>query len=424
MLMLAEISELSNGPYVQDPVGVLAVLLAVLAVILAMEAHPVLGKPLKIIPALALCYFVPSFLATFGVIPNKAELYTWIKDYVLPASLLLLTLSLDLQAILRLGPKAIIMMLAGTFGVVIGGPIALLATREMLPQDAWQGMAALAGSWIGGGANFYAIGKSEFVNASDLTLAPIIVVDTFVGAVWMGVLLFLAGRSRAIDSRLGADVSGIERLKKKITDYQAQVLHPAKTWELMVIVALAFGMSWIAGAAVYDPQTTRGFLKPFLEVPIPGSSSFLVSGFTWTVILVTTIGVALSFTPLRRLEGAGASRVGSVMIYLLVASIGAKADLRAIGDTPAFIIMGFIWMFFHVAALVAVAWVIKAPVFFLAVGSQSNIGGAASAPVVAGAFHPSLAPVGALLAVLGYVLGTYAALLCAVMLRLVAVWGG
>ncbi len=423
LYLVAQADAAARETLIQDPVGVLVVLLSVLALILSAEAHPRWGRVFKIVPALALCYIVPSILSSAGVIPSsgKYPLYQWIKNYVLPASLLLLTLSLDLPAIARLGPKAVIMMLAGTAGVVIGAPIALAVTNPLmglltgqgLPEDAWRGMAALSGSWIGGGANMTAIQHAGFVQTPDSMMGPIIVVDTVVAAVWMACLFFLAGRREAIDRWTGADVSAIDALQKKISDYQASVLHPPKTWELMVLAALGFGFSWLATVI-----PARGFVPPLFE--IAGSGEHILAGFTWTVVLITTFGVLLSFTPLRKMEGAGASRVGSVFLYLLVASIGAKADLHEILRTPAYIVMGFIWLFFHVAALLIVGYLIKAPVFFLAVGSQANIGGAASAPVVASAFHPALAPVGVLLAILGYVLGTYAALVCAYLLKLVA----
>ena len=150
------------------------------------------------------------------------------------------------------------------------------------------------------------------------------------------------------------------------------------------------------------------------------ANGFGLSPVTWKFILITAVGVVLSFTPARKLEGAGASKIGSVMIYLLVACIGAHADFTTLGEQPAYILMGFIWIAVHIIVLLTVGWLIKAPMFFVAVGSQANIGGAASAPVVAAAFHPSLAPVGALLAVAGYVLGTYAGLVCMALLKAVA----
>lgn len=149
-------------------------------------------------------------------------------------------------------------------------------------------------------------------------------------------------------------------------------------------------------------------------------NSNFASQFFWLVVLSTTCGLLLSFTPVRKFEAVGASKVGSVFIYILVATIGLKMNVMAVGDTPAMFVVGGIWMLVHASLLLIVAKLIKAPIFFMAVGSQANVGGAASAPVVASAFHPSLAPVGVLLAVLGYALGTYAALLTGTLMQMVA----
>jgi uncharacterized membrane protein len=143
----------------------------------------------------------------------------------------------------------------------------------------------------------------------------------------------------------------------------------------------------------------------------------LNSAFFWIVVIATAIGLALSFTKARDLEGVGASRMGSVLLYVLVATIGMQMDLGAILDNPILFLIGFIWILFHASIMILVAWLIKAPFFYVAVGSQANIGGAASAPIVASAFDPSLAPVGVLLAVLGYAIGTYGAYLSGLMMQ-------
>lgn len=395
----------------EHPAGLLAVLLVVLALIFKSAEHPLLGRVFKVVPPLVFCYFVPTALTALRIIPSASPLYDWVKSFILPASLLLLTLSLDLKEIMRLGPKAVIMLLVGTAGIVIGGPIALLITKPWLPEDAWQGMAALAGSWIGGGANMIAI--QESVGASDDLLGPIIVVDTAVAGVWMGLLIYLAGRHQEIDRRIKADNSAIRHLEKKMADFQASVARIPSMTDLMVLLAMGFGACWVC---YYGGLRIDEKLTPHL----PTGLQEIISASTWKVILVTTIGLVLSLTPVRRYEGAGASRLGSVLLYLLVACIGAHADLRKLLEAPAFIVMGFIWMSVHAALMLGVARLIRAPVFFMAVGSQANVGGAASAPVVASAFNPVLAPVGVLLAVAGYVLGTYAGLLCASLLRLVA----
>ena len=325
---------------------------------------------------------------------------------MLPVSLFLLILALDVPGIIKLGPKAIIMLLAGTAGVVIGGPISLLICKSFLPEDAWQGMTALCGSWIGGSANMMAL--RDAAGTTDAMFGIMVIVDVAVANVWMGVLLYLSGRQESIDRRSGADASAIRDLECRLTDFTERTTRIPTLNDLMMILAIGFAGCWLS-------------YKAGIWLPDIGD---MINSSTWKYIIVTALGVGLSFTPVRKLEGAGASKIGSVMLYLLIACIGAGADFTKILDNLGFIVMGVIWMSVHVIVLLAVAKLIRAPIFFVAVGSQSNIGGAASAPVVAAAFHPSLAPVGALLAVAGYVLGTYAGLVCMVMLKWVAGVGG
>ncbi len=396
---------------IENPAGHLAVLLAVLALIFWSAEHRVLGRVFRVIPALTFCYFVPMTLTALGVLPAQSPVYSWVKDFVLPACLVLMTLALDLKELARLGPKALLTFLAGTAGVIIGGPIALLIWKRWLPDDAWQGMAALAGTWIGGGANMIAM--KESVGASDSIMGPIIVVDTGVGGIWMGILMYLAARHEVFDRRRRADNSAIRHLERKMEAFQAKVARIPTLTDLLVLLALAFGAAWLcfeAGAHI------DAALRPHLSRTLQD----ILSETTWKILLVTAVGIALSLTPMRNYEGAGASRVGSVMIYLLVACIGATADLHAIIRAPAFLAMGLTWMAVHAVILFLVGHFLRAPLFFIAVGSQANIGGAASAPAVASVFHPALAPVGALMAIAGYILGTYGAIVCAWLLRHVA----
>lgn len=390
---------------IEQPFSILAVLLAVLAILFSMDQHPRFRKIFKVVPLLVFAYFVPTILSNVGIIPYESSLYTVVKRWLLPASLILLTLSIDVPAIRRLGPKALILFLCATASIVIGGPLAYLAFGWMIPvelgEEAWKGLAALSGSWIGGGANFVAIGESVGVDSS--TLGMMVVVDVAVANVWMAVLLYFAGRSKSMDQRIGADSSSVDELQHKVETFQKSVSRPTSLAMLLVMLAIAFGGTAISAAVAR-------------VLPDVGN---IISEFTWIIIFVTTIGLALSFSPLRKLEGSGASQVGSVFLYLLVATIGAHANFADVVEFPALVIVGAVWMLFHAIVILIVRYRIKAPIFFAAVGSQANVGGAASAPIVASAFHPALAPVGVLLAVAGYVLGTYAGLLCAFLLELV-----
>lgn len=387
---------------IEEPVGVLAVLLTVLALVFWSKQRPWGARLFNVIPAVVFCYFVPTTLSGLGLIPSQSPLYDWVKEYILPSSLLLLTLSLDVPGILRLGPKAGVMLLAGTAGVVLGGPIALLIWQSQLPQDAWRQMAYLAGSWIGGGANAVALQRT--FGASDASISPIIVVDVALSNLWTGVLLYLAGRHARIDRWLGGDASAMTRLEHRMAEFERRVARTISLADLLTILALGFGLTWLAHVAGQALPRLGFFAR----------MEGCVNAFAWKIILVGVAGVALSFTRLRSLEGAGASKFGTAMMYLLIASIGAGADFRRLlhGEAGYFLALAVTWMAVHVAVVLAVGKLIRAPLFFIAVGSQANIGGAASAPIVASAFNPVLAPVGVLLAIAGYVVGTYGGLLC------------
>jgi len=380
----------------------------------------------KYIPALLMCYFIPSLFSLFGwVDPEESKAYFVASRYFLPASLVLFTLSIDLKAVFNLGPKALIMFLTGTVGIIIGGPLAILLISTFSPEtvggadfDAvWRGLSTLAGSWIGGGANQAAM--LEIYQYTPERYGNMVIVDIFVANVWMAFLLLGIGKRTKIDKWLKADNSAIDALQKKMENFVGKTVRNPTLNDYMVILMLAFTA---VGLAHLGSELITGFLKNNFEAvsnPKSALSSF-GSSFFWLISISTLIGVLLSFTKAKNYEGAGASKIGSIFIYILVATIGMKMDLGGILKQPGLILIGIIWMAIHAGLLILVAKLIKAPYFFLAVGSQANVGGAASAPIVAAAFHPSLATVGALLAVFGYVVGTYGAILCAELMRIAA----
>lgn len=425
----------------------------------------------KYVPALLLCYFVPAllhyplgFIAPHWFTPDIAELisskglpltatelnsmsyeaigryleengvtkaeyspytkhsqlYFVASRYLLPASLILLCLNIDIKGIINLGWRAIVMFFSATIGIMIGGPIALLIVSQLgivdIPTDQlWRGLSTIAGSWIGGGANQAAM--KEIYEVGDNLFATMIVVDVIVANFWMGFLLYGASISDKIDNKLGADNTAIALLKERVSQYSASVAQMPTTTSLFVLLAVAFGGVSLAhfGADIITP-----WMKGFGETLSNLGLNSLMSGFFWLVVIATTYGFALSFTKARKLEGVGASRIGAVFIYILVATIGMKMNISEIWANMGLFAIGIIWMLVHVIILLATAYFIKAPFFYVAVGSQANVGGAASAPIVASAFSPSLAPVGVLMAVLGYALGTYGAIICAMMMQGVA----
>jgi len=374
------------------------------------------------VPALLLCYMIPGVYNTVGLIDGQnTQLYNPVaRDILLPAALVLLTLAVDIKGILRLGPKLIVMYLGASLSIMIGAVVAFQLMKWLHPAtvagDTWAGMAALAGSWIGGGANMLAMREVFDVNAT--TFGQFAVVDVGVGYVWMAVLIFMAGRAAKIDARSGADTSGIDALKLRIEAFQAKHERVASLTDLMLIVAVAFGVVGLSHAIA-------GPVSAWFKGHVAWASQFsLDAPFVWVVVISTTCGLVLSFTRARNLEGAGASKLGSLLLYFLIACIGMQMDLLALLDRPWLFALGLIWIAVHIVLLWALARALKVPFFYFAIGSQSNIGGPASAPVVAAAFHPSLAPVGVLLGTMGYATGTYLAYIVGITLRAMAGQGG
>ena len=447
--------------------------MTLLALVFYSGSLPGFKRFYSIVPGLLLCYFLPSLFTSLGIIApywydlegvagyltslghmvpehagaatlqalvnelgitgtelkpfrQESQLYFVASRYFLPASLVLLTLSISLKELVRLGPKAIIMFLAGTVGVVVGGPLAILLFSYIAPDvvggapphEVWRGMTPISGSWIGGGANQAAM--YEIFREGDKNLitsgmySVMITVDVIVAEIWMAFLLLGVGRRVAIDRFFKADNTSVENLMHKMHEFNQKTTSIPTLTDLFVILALGFGATAVS-------HLLGDFLGPFFGENYPGLNKFsLDSSFLWLIVIATTLGLAMSFTKARNYEGAGASKMGSVFIYFLVATIGMKMNVLEILDNPALFAVGLTWMAIHVAIMVLVARIIRAPYFFLAVGSKANIGGAASAPVVAAAFHPALAPVGVILAVLGYALGTYGAWICGLLMQGVA----
>ena len=393
----------------------------------------------KIVPGLFMAYFIPAIFTTLGVISpewettnaagevvkNKSQLYYVSSRFLLPAALVLMTLSIDLKAIFNLGSKALIMFFTGTIGIVIGGPIAILLISTVSPEtvggadfDAvWRGLSTLAGSWIGGGANQTAM--LEIYKYNPAKYGGMVFVDIVVANIWMAIILIGIGKKDKIDKWLKADTSAIEDLKERVSSFTQGVRRNPTLTDFIIMLAIAFG-------TVGFGHFAAGYLSEIFAAITAGMESqtwrnifsFLGSGFFWLISISTIVAILLSFTKAKNYEGAGASKIGSIFIYVLVATIGMKMDLTLIFDNVGLIAIGLVWMAIHAGLLILVAKLIRAPYFFLAVGSQANVGGAASAPIVAQAFHPSLATVGVLLAVFGYAIGTVGAILCTILMEI------
>lgn len=372
----------------------------------------------KIIPPILLCYFVPGVLNTFNLFSGKESgIYPFVSKYLLPVCLFLFTLSLDIKILKKFGWKAILVFLSGTVGIIIGGPLAVKIVFILNPQvfeatgehALWRGLGTIAGSWIGGGANQTAL--KEILKPSNYVFSQMVAVDVLIAETWLAILLVGVGYSQRLDSWLKAD-------SKMITDMQQKIMISNQENERTPVFndyLTIFGLGFVVTGIAYF---FSDIITPFIKTNYPNLEKFsLTSSFFWVITIITILGIVLSRTSFRKLEHVGASKIGSLLLYLLVAAIGMQMDLLAIADNPWLFLIGILWILVHIVIMTITSKILKVPYFLFAVGSQANIGGAASASVVAGAFHPSLVPIGVIFAVLGYAIGTYGGYLTAMLMK-------
>jgi len=409
----------TNSALITNDIVIFGLIAATLGLIfwLASGPTPFWKKVFTWIPALLLCYFIPAIYNTIGLIDGEGSaVYHLVSRVLLPAALVLLTLSIDLRGILKLGPKLLFVFVAGTAGVVLGAIVSFQLMAWCWPEavagDTWKGMAALAGSWIGGGANMVAIREVYEVDAT--MFGQFAVADVAVSSVLMAGLLMLAGRAAQLDARRHADTRILDEMQTRMAALHTAHARIPTLADWMAIVGLAFGVVALAHAIAH-PASSR-----FAQNVAWAGRFSLDAPFVWIVVLSTLGGLGLSFTRARELEHAGASRVGSVLLYFLIACIGMQMDFLKLAGRPELLAIAAIWISVHIAVTWYAARLVKAPLFYFAMGSMGNIGAAASAPVIAAAFHPTLAPVGVLLGTVGYATGTVVAYFVGQVLRVMA----
>jgi len=391
---------------ISSPSGVLAVLCAVAAFWFYVEQ--VSGAKLfQYIPPLIFIYVTPVFLNNLDVIPASSPVYSGLSAYALPVFIVLMLIKVNVPAAIRIMGKGVLVMLMGTAGVVAGCVVSYLIVNRWLAPDAWTGFGALAGSWIGGTGNMAA--TSEMLNTPPEQFGLAVLADNVIYIVWLPILL----ASKNFADRFNTWAKVPEDRIRMMDSAAALAIEEEKAPQMrdyIYLAAIAIGVTWIAAALATILFDAMMGVAPNLQV--------VLSESTWRILLITTIALSLSTTPVSRLPNATA--MGTALIYIFVAGMGARATIEGFGQAPAFLLGAFIWIFIHGAFCLAGAKLFRVDVHSVAIASAANIGAAASAPIVAAFHRPSLVPVSVLMALIGYALGNYLAPLAAHLARMAA----
>ena len=389
---------------ISSPGGVLAILCAVAAFWFYVQQYT--GWTLfQYVPPLLFIYVTPVFLNNLDVIPSSSPVYSGLSAFVLPAFIVLMLIKVNVPAAVRVMGKGVLVMLMGTAGVVVGCVVSYVVVHRWLTPDAWTGFGALAGSWIGGTGNMAA--ASEMLSTPPEQFGLAVLADNVIYLVWLPILL----GSKNFADRFNAWAKVPEdriRMMDSAAELMASEEDAPEMRQYIYLAAIAIGVTWISTALASVFYNAMLETMPGLEV--------VLSESTWRILLITTIALGLSVTPVSRLPNSTA--IGTAMIYVFVAGMGARATIDGFGQAPAFLLGAFIWIFIHGAFCLAGAKLFRVDVHSAAIASAANIGAAASAPIVAAFHRPSLVPVSVLMALIGYALGNYLAPMAAHLARL------
>jgi len=378
--------------YISSPAGVLTVLCGVGAFFFFLEERT-RWRLFNYFPPLIFIYAVPAILSNTGVLAKSSVVYDWLSSSVLPMFLVIMLLKVDVASAVRVMGRGIFVMLFGTAGVVLGAPLALLLVKDKLPEDAWKAFGTLAGSWIGGTGNMAAVAEGLKTSGEGFGLA--VLGDNLVYIVWLPILLGSKNFAKAFNRFTRVDAKRIQMLEAAQTETQDRQEN-VKMKHFLYLLFLGFVCTWVA---------------EILSSRLPSLGPILTAS-TWKILLITTMGLLLSLTPARRIPAS--HELAMALVYIFVANMGAKANISGLtGSAAWFILACYIWIVVHGVFCVMGAYLLRVDIHSTAIASAANIGGAASAPVVAAHHNEKLVPVSILMALIGYAIGNYAAFLAA-----------
>jgi len=345
-------------------------------------------------------------MGTCGVFaPGQSKLPGFSLSYVIPALITILTMTVDVKEISKLGYKSLAMFFSGSIGITLGAPIALIIFNYVQPSvvegDNWKGISVMVAGWIGAFSNIMAV--REAVEAEADIFAAVLIVTLILGLVWLAIVLAIVPKAPWIDNYLGADASAIDELRDKMKKLLIESERIPSSNDYLLLFTLPFFVVSISTALA--SEINKAWPNGF-------------GAYFWIVVLSSTIGLGLSFIPtVRNTNFAGAPKIVTIMIYVLCVLTAMDLNLFSFINYPGLLGVGVIILIVHGFFIVLMARILRAPTFFICVGSHANIGSVASAPIVAGAFDPCLAPVGAMTAILGNLIGTYCAILAGLMME-------
>ena len=352
-------------------------------------------KIFDIFSPMLIIYLGSAILGSLGLFPKTESIVVYqdiISVNFLPLMLVFMLLQCNLRKILKMGPKMILAFMCASVTIVLGFIVAFLIFKGNLGPDAWGILGAASGAWIGGTSNMVAAANALSISEEGLSYA--ILMGSISYTILLSILMMTLKFIKGFNKWTKADTSYLDEVASDSDSSEEKKVNSSPTFiDIMILLAIGFGVSAISQVLAE-------------KLPQVGN---VLNSTTWTILIVSTISIVLGMTPLSKINGA--SLIGNVFMYLLLAVTGSKASFFGLSDAPIYILFGIVVIVVHLLGLLILAKLFKLDLFACELGSIANVGGVTSAPIFAGVYNPELIPVGVLMGLLGNVIGTYVAIM-------------
>ena len=341
-------------------------------------------------PSIVLVMFGSMTLYTFGLWEFTQEVQLareTVRDNLIPAMLFLMSLKFNLTIIRKLGVRLILLCLASTFTIMIGFIVTHLLMRNFLGEETPLTFAIMSAGWTGGTQNFVAV--KEALSVSDEAMTYTLLMGALCYSVWLVIILSLKPFRTKFDNFLRAEEGGMEEILNSLDDYNSD-----KEVDMPSLI-LMIGLSLLVATISNHLAASISSLGIFNEM-------------IWVIIISSALGIIAAPTTLGKVPAS--NEVSGIMLYVIVALIGAEVSLGAISQAPIYILSGFIILLIHGSILLVIARLLRINILLAGIASIANIGSAPSAAVVGAAYGPKLVPVAIIMALIGSMIGSFVGL--------------
>ena len=359
-------------------------------------------KVFNVIPPLVWLYVLNMVFCTLGLYNSDgvSAAYSALTNNLLYAMIFVMLLRCDFRKLAKLGGRMIAIFLGCSLTLAIGFFVGYPLFMNMLGggQKTWAAVAALYASWVGGSANMAAMMDALPVDSGAYSCA--LALDTVCYSVWIALLLLAVRYAKKWNNAVKADTSKLDAVAAAANAEVEKEKKKATSGDWIFLIGLSLlvsALSQMVGGAMYDGLSS-----------VEAIDLSMFDAGTCTTLFVTIFGLICALSPLGKLPAV--EELSSIYLYAVVSLLASTASLTDLISAPMWVVYGVFILIIHVVLMFVLSKLFHWDLCMVSTASLANIGGSASAPIVATAYDASFAGIGVLMGVLGAAIGNFCGL--------------